>query len=135
MTGHFICPKCRGHLTVDDHVVFSGKLKNGKSGLLLFDLKLNDDALVTHPNFNFNEGDYIHLYCPICHADLEAKDVHDNLARVIQIDPDGQERQILFSKIHGEHCIYKITDEKIYPFGDASHLYHNMLSEHFLARL
>lgn len=135
MNGHYICPKCRGHLTVEDHVVFSGKTKNGKMGLLFFDLKLNNSAVVKHPDFTFNEGDHVHLYCPICHADVEAKEIHDSLARVIQVDPDGKEHQIIFSKVIGEQCTYKVSDDTIKTFGEAAHLYHELLADHFLARI
>lgn len=135
MKEQYICPKCRGHLTIENHVVFAGRTKQGKSGLLLLDPQLGNYAIATHPQFTINEGEYIHLYCPICHADVEAKEIHDSLARVIQVDADGKEHQILFSKVIGEQCTYKITDDKIYPYGDSAHLYHEMLAEHFLARL
>lgn len=135
MKEHYLCPKCRGHLTVENHVVFSGKSKRGKTGLVLLDPQLGNYAIATHPQFTINEGEYVHLYCPLCHADVEAREIHDSLARVIQVDTEGNEHQILFSKIIGERCTYKITDDQIYPYGDYAHLYHEMLANHFLARL
>ena len=72
-----------------------------------------------HPSFKFEEGKNVDFYCPICHAKITS-DKHENLAKIIMIDENGKEYEILFSKITGQKSTYKIIGESVEVFGKDS---------------
>jgi len=118
MKNDYICPFCRGHLKVKNSVIFSAKKPNGETGLLLLSPEIGDYSVKHHRSFNLLEGEKTDLYCPICHADLMAKNYNSNLARIIRINEFGEENPILISEIVGERCTYVIHGKKVDRFGD-----------------
>ena len=122
MGNSFLCPKCSGHLKVGNGVVFSTRTKEGQVGLILLSPQLGNYKVYNHPSFDFEVGDYVEFFCPLCHIQLTSEK-NENLAKVIMIDDELKESEILFSKIAGEKCTYKIVDENVEEFGEDSSRY------------
>lgn len=118
----FLCPKCSGHLKVGHSVVFSTRSTKGETGLILLSPKLGNYKVINHPSFDFEDGDYVEFFCPLCHVQLTSEK-NENLAKVIMIDNELKESEILFSKIAGEKCTYKIMDGNVEEFGEDSSCY------------
>ncbi len=101
-----------------NHIVLSTKNRDNKEGLLLLNPILGDYSYVNHPTFEFKMGEIIEFYCPICHTDLTATDINENLSRILMIDNDKKEHEIIFSKISGENCTFLISGDKVKTFGE-----------------
>ncbi len=119
MNFDFLCPKCHGHLRVGDHIIFSVKTENKESGLILMHPEFGNYKYENHSSLRLEEGKHIDFYCPICHAKLTS-DRHENLVKIIMCDENGKEFEILFSKIAGQKCTYKIIGESVEVFGKDS---------------
>lgn len=122
MGNSYLCPKCSGHLKVGDSVVFSTRSKKGETGLILLSPQLGNYKVINHPSFDFEEGDYVEFFCPLCHVQLTSEK-NENLAKMTMIDDELQESEVLFSKIVGEKCTYKIVDGSVEEFGEDSACY------------
>lgn len=120
MNNKYLCPTCRGQLEVEEHIVLTGKAIDGKRGLIFLSPYLGDYKVVKHPNFTYQMGDVMELFCPICNDNLTNSSPHINFAHIILVDQDKVEHEILFSRIAGEHCTYKFTDGKVEKFGDCN---------------
>lgn len=122
MGNSYLCPQCSGHLKVGESVVFSTRSKKGVTGLILLSPKLGHYEVINHPSFDFKDGDYVEFFCPLCHVQLTSEK-NENLAKVLMIDDELQESEILFSKIAGEKCTYKIVDGNVEEYGKDSSRY------------
>lgn len=127
MKKNFICPRCKGYLNVNDHIVLSAKTEAGDAGLVFFNPEIGNYTTTTNPDFNVKVGEKYEFYCPICHQKLAA-DIHDNLSRIIMQDKDKKEYEILFSKIAGEQSTYKIIGESVEIYGDHRSNYVDFIS-------
>ncbi len=125
MNNSYVCPYCRGHLKLQDSIIFAAKTENGKRGLILVSPKLGDYHYSSHDSFTPSEGEKVQFFCPLCHANLAALSVNQNLAEIIMIDEDSVEWDIYFSEIVGEKCTYKIHDKQVETFGENSSRYIN----------
>ena len=126
---NYLCPSCRGLLNVNQTIVFSAKTKKGKVGLILLSPEIGNYTIMKHLDFTYKEGEHIDFYCPICHANLTAKGVNNNLAKITMIAENKEEYDILFSQIAGEKCTYKVRDKYIESSaGDSSDVYLNFFS-------
>ncbi|HBS88550.1 MAG: hypothetical protein A2W91_18085 [Bacteroidetes bacterium GWF2_38_335] len=124
----YICPKCRGHLRINNMIIFSTMTLDKKYGLIIMNPRMGNYSYVNHPSFEFLKGELVDFFCPICHANLEHKAIHENLARIIMVDGKNKEHEILFSRRAGEQCTFKIKDNKIESFGRDSTIYFESLS-------
>jgi len=125
MKTNFICPKCSGYLLVGDKIIFTAKTKKDKrSGIILLSPKLGDYTSVLHSDFKIEKGEEVNFFCPICHASLVVSDVDEKLVKIIMIDENSDKYEIYFSGVAGEHCTYKVSDEKIEKYGEASEKYY-----------
>ena len=122
MENCFICPFCRGHLKVGDHIVFTVRNKYKHKGLLLLHPEIGNYSSVKHPDFDFCEGERIEFCCPICAHPLES-DFDKNLVFVLLVDKDEKEHDIYFSRIVGERSTYKVTDEEVTATGEHASRY------------
>jgi|AntAceMinimDraft_9_1070365.scaffolds.fasta_scaffold218790_2 hypothetical protein len=122
MENDYLCPKCKGHLKIKKSIVFAAKTPSGERGLIFLSPEIGDYHITKHPEFKIKEGAHIEFFCPICHENLEAKSLNDNLAKIILKDKKGIEHDILFSEIVGEKCTYVIYENRVDSFGkDAEH--------------
>ena len=114
---NFICPRCKGYLNVSQYIILAADTNKGNAGLILFSPEIGNYTTEINPEFKVKEGEKYDFFCPICQKKLAA-DVHDNLSKIIMIDEDKKEYEILFSKIAGEKSTYKIIGESVEIFGD-----------------
>ncbi|MCB0806353.1 MAG: hypothetical protein KDC05_11185 [Bacteroidales bacterium] len=119
MAINYLCPHCKGYISLNDAVVFSVKASGNKRGLISLKTELGNYAVDKNPEFDFHEGEELDFYCPICHTEL-ASDVHGKLARIIMVDENKTEFDILFSRRAGQKSTYKIIGETMEIFGDDS---------------
>jgi transcription initiation factor IIE alpha subunit len=123
MGNSFLCPQCDGHLKVGDSLVFATRTRENIPGLILMSPQLGNYKVVTHTSFDFELGDYVEFFCPLCHAQLSSEK-NENLAKIIMMDDELKKSEILFSKIAGEHCTYRIVEgEEVDKFGKDSGKY------------
>ena len=125
----FLCPKCRAQLVPNKKIVLLAKPSDRPSGLLLLSPVLGEYSATTHSAFQLKEGERVDIYCPVCHENLGDWVDNSNLARVIMVDDAGEEYDIVFSEIIGQHSTYKIHGEDIESFGEHAELYTNFWGE------
>lgn len=121
MKNNFICPHCRGHIKVGEHVIFSAKDENDNSGLLLLSPEIGNYTIAKHEDFEIKDGDKIGLFCPICHEKLIKRFSDTDLAHIIMVDENKEEHNIFFSGIVGEHSTFKVKEGKVEKFGKDAH--------------
>jgi len=126
MKDNYLCPHCRGHLNTGNQIIFSSRTSKGGLGLILLHPSLGEYSVSTHPLFEYEDGEKLQFYCPMCHKEL-ASDFHINLAKILLIDEGGKEFHILFSKIAGEKCTFKIIGDNVEVFGEHSNNYLDLL--------
>ncbi len=125
---NYLCPKCKSFLNIGTKVVLSVHVKEDQKGLLLFEKKLGDYEVKKHDLIHYEKGEMVGFYCPICHENLSA-DLNTNLAKVIMMDENNNEYDILFSKIVGEQATYKIKSGDIEAFGADKNKYLDSLKK------
>jgi hypothetical protein len=108
----FMCPHCRGHLRVGDNIIFKIKNKQKETGLLLLSPQIGNYSSLKHHSFKINEGEDVDFSCPLCSSDLKS-DIHINLVNVLMVDDKGEEYNVYFSKIKGEHSTYFTKGEEV----------------------
>lgn len=118
----FLCPNCKGYLSVGNNIVFTVKGKGVKGGVLFLSPELGDYSYTSNPNFKIDQGEELEFFCPICHADLSVSGV-DKLARVILCEDNHYEYYIVFSRKEGERCTYKLSEKSMDTYGEAAHKY------------
>lgn len=126
MENNYMCPKCKGYLKVDKHVIFSVTTSKNEQGLLFLSPTLGDYSIISHPSLKLQEGEKLSFYCPICHARLASKK-HTNLAKVLMVDPKDDVYEVLFSEIVGEHSTFQVMKGNFKVFGEHSQLYREFL--------
>lgn len=119
MSLNYQCPHCNGYLAINGCVIFSVRTPDFKAGIISLHTELGNYSIKKNPLFEIKEGESLDFYCPICHAEL-ASEVHDNLAKIIMIDEENREFEILFSRVAGEKTTFKIIGETMEIFGDDS---------------
>jgi len=117
-----MCPQCRGHLRVGDYIVFKIRNTRREKGLLLLHPELGNYSSIKHPGFNFEEGERIDFFCPLCMQSLDAA-LDENLVQVLMLDEQLIEHEIYFSRIAGERSTYKVSEEGVKVTGEHSHRY------------
>ncbi|WP_286019144.1 hypothetical protein, partial [Candidatus Venteria ishoeyi] len=117
MKNKYLCPHCKGHLEVEENIVITARIKSGKKGLIFLSPCLGNYTVVKHPNFSYEKGEEVEMFCPICTHNLHEESYNQSFARIIMIDKDDDKHYILFSRIAGERCTYKITDNIVEKFG------------------
>ncbi len=126
---NYLCPKCRSFLNIGTKVVLSVHSKDDQKGLLLFEKRLGDYDVKKHDLIQYKKGEMVGFFCPICHENLSS-DLNQSLARVIMIDENDSECEVLFSKVVGEQATYKIKNENIEAFGTDKNKYIDSLKKH-----
>ena len=120
-----ICPYCRGNLRIDNDIVFAVRTHDHQRGLLFVSPTLGNYQYRKHPDLDIKEGDQLETFCPICHSNLKAINVNNNLAEVIMVDKTGKESQVYFSEIVGEQVTFKIDDSHLESYGEDTEGYIN----------
>ena len=128
MHNDFLCPKCNGQLNVGDVLIFVSKAKDERNGLLLLNPELGNYNVMNHKFFQISKGVLIEFACPICQENLTSE-IDPNLASVFMIDKEDVQHNILFSKIYGERCTYKISEDDVESFGEDSANYIDIVKQ------
>lgn len=125
MKNNYLCPMCRGYLNVADKLVFSIKgKKSPKRGLVFLSSEIGDYDIIKHPYFDLDEGDITDIHCPICHVNLKCHR-NPNFARIIMVDQDLIEFELVFSRIVGEKCSFKVNKGEVVRFGQHAERYND----------
>jgi uncharacterized protein YbaR (Trm112 family) len=125
MKKDYLCPYCKGQLKVNKNIVLSVHTESQKVGLIFLSPELGNYKRLTHPSFEIKEGEHLDIFCPICHANLQAIEFDENLAKVFMTDESQKVYEIVFSEIAGEHCTYKLVDSMIESYGEHNDHYVN----------
>lgn len=115
---NYICPKCKGYLNIDSEIVFLTKGQSDESSIIMLSSKLGDYKVRSNKKITYKPGDLVNFICPLCYENLNASEYDKNLAKVIKVNENGEESEIIFSKIYGEKCTYSIHDKGLSSFGD-----------------
>lgn len=121
MKRNYLCPKCRGYLSVCDHIVFIGKTRKKKKGLILLHAEIGNYESEKNPDFTFSKGESLDFLCPLCHTDLSC-DFDENLAHLL-LEEEGKTFDIYFSRIAGEQSTYQVNGETVIYSGDHADRY------------
>jgi len=119
MYDDFICPECNGQLNVGGILYFVSKAADKRDGLLLLHPELGNYSVINHKSFHISKGELVEFFCPMCHENLTSE-IDNNLVLIFMIDKKHVQHNILFSKINGERCTYKITGDDLESFGEDS---------------
>ena len=122
MENQYLCPHCRGHLRVGDYIIFKIRNSRRDKGLLLLHPEVGNYTSIVHPDFNFQEGERVDFFCPLCMNNLDAA-IDENLVHVIMIDARGMENEVYFSRIAGEKSTYKVSEDEVMISGVHSYRY------------
>lgn len=122
MENFFICPHCRGHLKVGDRIIFRVRNKHKKCGLLLLSPLIGNYDSVKHPAFDYQEGEALDFFCPLCSRELSTS-IDENLIYVVMVDDQRVEHDIYFSRISGEKSTYQVTGDTVAATGEHSGKY------------
>lgn len=113
----FLCPKCKQHLRIGDHIIFKVKNSEKQTTLLLLSPQIGNYSSIKHPSFEYKEGEFLEFYCPLCNASLKS-DIHKNLALVLMKDEEGKNFAVYFSQVAGEHSTYKTDGDAVQVSGE-----------------
>lgn len=127
MESNITCPKCKGFLNVDGNIIFSTKLKNGKTGLILLHEQLGNFTVLKHPKYIYESGEHVSFFCPLCHTKLKS-DTHENLATVQMTGKLDQIFNVYFSEIADEKSTYALIGENMDIYGKDSKQYINFFN-------
>ena len=123
MQKYYICPKCRGHLKVGNHIIFTTKNARNEKGLLLLHPEIGNYSSIKHPSYKYSKGESIDFLCPLCGVSLQSN-IDKSLVNVMMIDKDGKEYDIFFSRIAGEKSTYQVSSENdVMAAGEHSYRY------------
>jgi len=113
----FICPYCKCHIRVGDHIIFKVRNRKKQSAILLLHPQIGNYSSVKHPSFEYSTGEKLDFFCPVCSKSLKS-DIHENLARLIMIDENGKKFDVYFSQVAGEHSTYKTDGKSVEAAGE-----------------
>jgi uncharacterized Zn-finger protein len=130
MKTDFLCPYCSNILNVGENVVFSTRNKPGKEGLIMLHPEMGNYSLIKHPAFTIEEGELLEFRCPYCSRPLQSEK-HENLAKILIRDENGNKGEVHFSRISGQYCTYKIIGQNMEIFGRDAADYYDFISQNF----
>lgn len=109
MKPKYLCPHCRNAINVKNDIVLRAKNELDQKGIVFLHTELGNYTSKFSADFTIIEGDHVKFSCPICHHNLSNLK-NDKLASLVLIDADEAEAKIIFSRIFGEKCTYKIEE-------------------------
>jgi predicted RNA-binding Zn-ribbon protein involved in translation (DUF1610 family) len=113
----FLCPKCREHLRVGENIIFKVRNSKKQAALLLLNPQIGNYISHKHPAFEIQPGEFLEYFCPLCSTSL-ISDIHKNLAHVIMVDETGENHNVYFSQIVGEHSTFETDGESVHVAGE-----------------
>lgn len=130
MEMNYLCPHCRAQLKIDNELILTIKSHKTKhNGLLILDPQVGNYSLRYHETIDFEKGEEFDIYCPICFKELKAKKVNPKLLYLIMQNKQGEEFEIYFSRIFGEHSTFVLSHDNIIERkGEDASTYYNYFS-------
>jgi len=110
---NYYCPTCSAPLNIRNDIVLTVQKENGESGIVFLDSELGDYTRVKHSSLEFEKGEVVKLFCPVCHKDLLCLPDY-NLARLVMKDDSGENLTVLFSVKFDWEETYVLKDETIH---------------------
>jgi len=130
MKNKYLCPKCRALLNVRENIIFSAENSKKQKGIFLLNAELGNYKMIHDPEFEYQSGDRIDFYCPVCNNSLGIPKINKDLAEILMIDKSGEEYEIVFSEIAGKKLTVKIRDNTIVEsYGDDAREFQNYWGE------
>jgi len=122
MKVQYQCPKCEAYLRVRDNIILTVKSPvSGSQGVVLLHPELGNYTFLVHPNLHFEKGEACEFHCPVCFENLAAREINDNLVRIVMTDGNGVQFDVYFSRIAGERSTFKVENRDIIEtFGEDS---------------
>jgi len=122
MARSYFCPHCRKLLNPGTKVVFL--VDNGPEvELVLLSATLGDYSVVHSRSMDLLDGAIYTFRCPLCRADLTS--VNDN--RFVELlsrnDDEDPPVRVGFSRIHGEHATFLMSEDGVDHFGEHADRY------------
>lgn len=124
---NYKCPGCDAQLRIGDHVLLTARDKTDKGSIIMLHAEPGNYKVDFHPDIEFEQGEKVTFLCPVCHCDLSSEK-HANLAQVTLVDHEGNNFDIYFSKIAGEHSTIKMAGEHVELIGPHSDRYMDFFS-------
>lgn len=109
---NFLCPKCLAQIRVGEYLILKARNNRKKSGLILLHPQIGNYSSQKHPDFEIQEGEALEFFCPVCSSPLQS-DIHRNLAHVILHEENGQDHDVYFSQVSGEHSTFETSGEAV----------------------
>lgn len=113
----FLCPACNEHLRIGDQIIFKVRNNAKQNALLLLSPQIGNYTSIKHPSFDFEQGEFLEVFCPLCSISLKS-DIHENLAHVVMVEDSGKKSDVYFSRIIGEHSTYKTDGDAVQVSGE-----------------
>lgn len=120
----YTCPYCFTQLNINGQIVLVGEFSHGQKGIIFLSDKLGDYTVHLSSDIYMEVGDKARFSCPCCNKSLEYAKNKD-LVRLVKTDKKGKEYSVVFSAIFGEHCTYKISEERTLTYGESAIKYQN----------
>ena len=114
----YLCPQSKGHLNVGGYVVFATRTESKHKGLLMLNPRPGDYSYRHHDKFKLKPGEKLDFECPMCQADLTAKENPDFAMIKMIVADDHCDYNVYFSRKEGEKSTYIVADDNIQTFGD-----------------
>ena len=120
----FTCPYCFIQLNINGQLILVGAFPNGQKGLVLLSEEIGDYTVHLSPDIQLGKGEKAQFSCPCCQKPLEYSKDKD-FVRIVKHDEKNEEYSVVFSAIFGEHCTYKISEERTLTYGESAIKYQN----------
>jgi len=117
----YLCPHCKGAINAKRNIILSAESKKNRSkkGLILLHEEIGNYTVAMTDTIDLNSGDVVDFFCPVCHASLNTPQ-GDHMANLIRVEPNGDESNIVISRVFGERCTFQIDDrKKVKSYGDS----------------
>ncbi len=130
METNYICPACKGHLNVNDHIVLIVRNEKKQQGLVFLHTEMGNFSSHMNSSLEIKKGEVVEFFCPYCHTNLEYHKDETSLVKLQHEDATGKTSQVIFSKVYGEERSYHIQEDKVESYGE--HAKHFQDPEWFL---
>jgi len=117
------CPKCEAMLNPESGIVLVASREDQRV-LAGFHPEPGNYEVHFPPEITIEKGDRWAFSCPVCHADLVSEQNENLCALDLRV---GEERkQVLFSRIAGEHATYVVAGGDVEQHGDDALSYYEL---------
>lgn len=124
METQYLCPHCRGRLSMNEDIILLAK-KEYKKGFVFLHTELGNYQSKIDSTLNIEEGEPVDFICPLCHANMDFEKEGKKLTHIKLVSATNKETDVYFSKVFGERATYHIENKEVLSFGEHARLYMN----------